>query len=93
MSAISNVGERSSSRNPQWRKQLLQFRARRGGEREGTVEPAMTAICFPSSTIKFSDGTHCVHASAQGQAFFYFGNDLPAFVRHFGSVGLLVLST
>jgi hypothetical protein len=25
---MSNVGERSSSRNPQWRKQLLQFRAR-----------------------------------------------------------------
>jgi hypothetical protein len=28
MSAMSNVRERSSSRNPQWRKQLLQFRAR-----------------------------------------------------------------
>jgi hypothetical protein len=28
MSAMSNVGERSSGRNPQWRKQLLQFRAR-----------------------------------------------------------------
>jgi hypothetical protein len=49
-----------------------------------------TAICCPRGSIKFSDGIQCVHASAQGQAFFYFGDDLPAFVQHFRPVGFIV---
>jgi hypothetical protein len=52
---------------------------------------AATAICFTRGRIRFtsSDGTN-QYAPVQGQAFFFFGKDLPAFKRHFGQVGFIV---
>jgi hypothetical protein len=53
---------------------------------------AATAICFTRGRIRFisCDGTN-PYTPVQGQAFFYFGNDLPAFMRHFEPVGFVVL--
>ena len=51
---------------------------------------AATAICFPRGRIHFisCDGTN-QNAPVQGQAFFYFGDDVPAFVQHFGGRGVV----
>ena len=48
-----------------------------------------TAICFPRGRIRFINRDGTPWSAAQGNAFFYFGDDLPAFVRHFGPTGLI----
>jgi hypothetical protein len=54
--------------------------------------PAATAICFPRGRIPFISGDRVnKFAPVQGQAFFYFGNDLPSFMRTFGQIGFIVL--
>ena len=52
---------------------------------------AATAMCFTRGRIHFvsCDGTN-QYAPVQGQMFFYFGDNLSAFVEHFDPVGLIV---
>jgi hypothetical protein len=49
-----------------------------------------TAICFPRGRVRFINRDGTPWSAAQGNAFFYFGDDLPAFVRYFGSAGFIV---
>lgn len=53
---------------------------------------AADAICFTQGRIKFHDPDGEVAKPTQGQAFFYFGNDVDAFKRAFRHVGLFVRS-
>src|SRR5262249_44018502 len=50
-----------------------------------------SVVCFPHSRIRFldSDGNEST-ANPQGQALFYFGDDLEAFAERFAALGLLV---
>jgi len=50
-----------------------------------------SAICFTRGRVKFHDEKGTVAAPTQGQAFFYFGEDIAAFVAHFQAVGFVVL--
>lgn len=47
------------------------------------------AICFTRGRVKFYNET-AVAAPTQGQAFFYFGDDVAAFAKRFRSVGFVV---
>jgi ParB family chromosome partitioning protein len=52
---------------------------------------AADAICFTRSRVKLeSDGK--IASPTQGQAFFYFGEEVEAFRREFGAVGLVLLA-
>jgi hypothetical protein len=50
------------------------------------------AICFPNHRIMFvHQNGRVLESSTNGQAFFYFGNDVAGFVKHFGPFGLIVV--
>ena len=49
------------------------------------------AICFTRGRIKFYSPTGEVAAPTQGQAFFYFGPDVPQFVRQFSDFGFVMV--
>jgi hypothetical protein len=48
------------------------------------------AICFTRGRVKFYERDGEVAAPTQGQAFFYFGPDVAAFIQRFRSIGLVV---
>jgi phage N-6-adenine-methyltransferase len=48
------------------------------------------AICFTRGRVKFYAPSGAIAAPTQGQAFFYFGTDVDAFVREFSDVGFVV---
>lgn len=48
------------------------------------------AICFTRGRVKFIDENGEEAAPTQGQAFFYFGDDVPKFADRFASVGFVV---
>jgi phage N-6-adenine-methyltransferase len=48
------------------------------------------AICFTRGRIKFYDDAGTIAAPTQGQAFFYFGDDVLAFADRFKLVGFIV---
>lgn len=48
------------------------------------------AICFTRGRIKFYDAKGTVAAPTQGQAFFYFGDDVARFAEVFSDFGLIV---
>lgn len=48
------------------------------------------AICFTRGRVSFVDPNGKYAAPTQGQAFFYFGNDLARFAAEFASAGLIV---
>lgn len=52
---------------------------------------AATAICFTRGRIRFISAETGKRADSppQGQSFFYFGNDVAAFIREFGDVGFI----
>lgn len=50
---------------------------------------AATAICFTRGRIAFESPTGEKASPTQGQAFFYFGNNINAFVSHFEDVGII----
>lgn len=47
------------------------------------------AICFTRGRIKFYDASGAIAAPTQGQAFFYFGDDVAAFTRRFSKLGFV----
>jgi phage N-6-adenine-methyltransferase len=49
-----------------------------------------SAICFTRGRVKFYSPTGEIAAPTQGQAFFYFGDDVAGFAREFGEVGFVV---
>lgn len=49
------------------------------------------AICFTRGRVKFYDASGVIAAPTQGQAFFYFGDDVAAFAEAFGKVGFIAL--
>lgn len=49
-----------------------------------------SAICFTRGRIKFYSPSGDIAAPTQGQAFFYFGDDVDAFVEAFSEVGFVV---
>jgi phage N-6-adenine-methyltransferase len=48
------------------------------------------AICFTRGRVKFEGPNGEIAAPTQGQAFFYFGHDVPRFVSCFAAVGFVV---
>jgi ParB family chromosome partitioning protein len=50
--------------------------------------PFADAICFTNGRVKFYDGIR-IASCAQGQAFFYFGDDVQRFAEIFGPFGLV----
>jgi len=48
------------------------------------------AICFTRGRIKFYDDEGNIAAPTQGQAFFYFGDDVGSFAERFKSIGFVV---
>ncbi len=51
---------------------------------------ACSAICFTRGRVKFYGPSGETAAPTQGQAFFYFGEDIASFARRFGSIGFIV---
>lgn len=51
---------------------------------------AASAICFTRGRVKFEGPNGEVAAPTQGQAFFYFGNDVARFSKVFADVGFIV---
>lgn len=51
---------------------------------------ASTAICFTRGRIRFVSPHGESGMPTQGQAFFYFGQNIPAFIEHFHDVGFIV---
>lgn len=51
---------------------------------------AATAICFTRGRVRFVSPSGELAAPTQGQAFFYFGNDIDIFADVFGEVGFVV---
>lgn len=51
------------------------------------------AICFTRGRVKFRDADGQEAAPTQGQAFFYFGDDVSRFVGSFADVGFVVIPT
>jgi ParB family chromosome partitioning protein len=51
---------------------------------------ASAAMCFMRGRIQFEQEHGPADAPPQGQAFCYFGGDVPAFRKAFGGVGLIV---
>lgn len=49
------------------------------------------AICFTRGRIKFYDADGNVAAPTQGQAFFYFGEDIRGFAERFVKIGFVVI--
>lgn len=49
-----------------------------------------SAICFTRGRIRFYSPTGQLAAPTQGQAFFYFGDDVEAFQKEFKDVGFVV---
>jgi hypothetical protein len=47
------------------------------------------AVCFPRSRVKFCDIDGIVSSPTQGQAFFYFGSNLPLFHKVFRPLGMI----
>lgn len=56
---------------------------------QGTAAHA-SAICFTKGRVKFYSPSGEVAAPTQGQAFFYFGSNVDAFVKAFADVGFVV---
>lgn len=56
---------------------------------QGTAAHA-SAICFTKGRVKFYSPSGEVAAPTQGQAFFYFGSNVDAFVEAFADVGFVV---
>jgi phage N-6-adenine-methyltransferase len=56
-----------------------------------TAAKACDAICFTRGRIKFEKPDGIAGSPTQGQAFFYFGVDIPRFREVFAEVGLIVL--
>lgn len=52
---------------------------------------AATAICFTRGRVKFYDAIGTVAAPTQGQAFFYFGDEVAKFAERFSTLGFIVL--
>ncbi len=50
-----------------------------------------TAVCFTRGRIKFEDAEGNKAAPTQGQAFFYFGDDVETFTLHFQEIGFVVV--
>lgn len=48
------------------------------------------AICFTRGRIRFYDNNGTLAAPTQGQAFFYFGDDVEAFAARFAEIGFIV---
>jgi hypothetical protein len=48
------------------------------------------AICFTRGRIKFYDDEGNIAAPTQGQAFFYFGEEVASFADRFTSIGFVV---
>jgi phage N-6-adenine-methyltransferase len=48
------------------------------------------AICFTRGRVRFYDASGVIAAPTQGQAFFYFGDDVAAFASAFAEVGFIV---
>lgn len=55
-----------------------------------TLAHAAQALCFTRGRIKFEAPDGSVAAPTQGQAFFYFGQDVALFVEAFAEVGFVV---
>jgi phage N-6-adenine-methyltransferase len=51
---------------------------------------AADAVCFTQGRIRFHEPGGAVANPTQGQAFFYFGNEVDAFKQEFGRVGFIV---
>lgn len=56
-----------------------------------TAARAASAICFTRGRVKFYSPSGAIAAPTQGQAFFYFGDDVAGFAREFGEVGFVVV--
>jgi hypothetical protein len=52
---------------------------------------AAKAICFPMGRIRFEAPNGELAAPTQGQAFFYFGNNVEAFYEEFCRIGIVAL--
>ena len=52
---------------------------------------AADAICFTRGRIRFYDNNGDVASPTQGQAFFYFGNDVQRFVHRFSGIGFVMM--
>lgn len=50
---------------------------------------ACNAVCFTRGRVKFYDSNGVIAAPTQGQAFFYFGENVDCFREHFGDVGFI----
>jgi phage N-6-adenine-methyltransferase len=48
------------------------------------------AICFTRGRVRFYDASGVIAAPTQGQAFFYFGDDVAGFATAFAKVGFIV---
>ena len=48
------------------------------------------AVCFTRGRIKFYSASGAIAAPTQGQAFFYFGGDAPAFADRFSAIGVVL---
>jgi phage N-6-adenine-methyltransferase len=48
------------------------------------------AICFTRGRVKFYDGAGEIASPTQGQAFFYFGDNVDRFAARFASIGFIV---
>lgn len=51
---------------------------------------AAAAICFTRGRVKFEGPAGEIAAPTQGQAFFYFGDDVALFHQHFAAIGFVV---
>lgn len=49
------------------------------------------AICFTRGRVKFVDSVGEIAAPTQGQAFFYFGDNVDSFVKRFADIGFVVM--
>lgn len=49
------------------------------------------AICFTRGRVKFYEADGTIAAPTQGQAFFYFGEDIDLFAMRFCEIGILVM--
>ena len=55
-----------------------------------TAAAAAKAICFTRGRVKFYSPSGAIAAPTQGQAFFYFGDDVAEFAAEFDEVGFVV---
>ena len=52
---------------------------------------ACAAVCFTRGRVKFFNAKGAIAAPTQGQAFFYFGDDIAGFAARFASIGFVVV--